>query len=189
MTRRKKRTTKAENFVYNHDELVSLIKKHYQLLIDMAYFEPEDVRWPPEPAGWSAEDLNVNALQILGRDIKVIQLLRHIPYPRKKNTEPPEVDEQQMWWLKAKALSFKEFFDKIRTQMSTLTLVPAPAVGDLGKSIMHSGDSGSEGIKQLYYECGWPGPLRKEEFLQKVVPVREAGIQEISHRYDEFHKS
>lgn len=49
-----------------------------------------------------------------------------------------------MWWLKAKALSFKEFFDKIRTQMSTLTLVPAPAVGDLGKSIMHSGDSGSE---------------------------------------------
>ncbi|KXH38507.1 hypothetical protein CSIM01_05632 [Colletotrichum simmondsii] len=255
MTRRKKRTTKAENFVYSHDELVSLIKKHYQLLIDMAYFEPEDVRWPPEPAGWSDEDLNVNALQILGRDIKVIQLLRHIPYPRKKNTEvyfasmaisylhehwqpengrrvnwhkrsfcalglapfdgpmpphlitltccvyphadeyylfddePAEVDEQQMWWLKAKALSFKEFFDKIRTQISSLTLVPAPAAGDLGKSILQSGDSGSEGIKNLYHECGWPGPLRKEEFLQEVLSVREAGMQELSSRYDEFQNS
>ncbi|KAK1713996.1 hypothetical protein BDP67DRAFT_565529 [Colletotrichum lupini] len=272
MTRRKKRTTKAENFVYSHDELVLLIKKHYQLLIDMAYFEPEDVRWPPEPAGWSDEDLNVNALQMLGRDIKVIQLLRHIPYPRKKNTEvyfasmaisylhehwqpengrrvnwykrsfcalglapfdgpmpphlitltceeseigitwvidtdrgcvyphadeyylfddePAEVDEQQMWWLKAKALSFKEFFDKIRTQISSLTLVPAPAAGDLGKSILQSGDSGSEGIKNLYYGCGWPGPLRKEKFLQEVLSVREAGImQELSSQYDGFQNS
>lgn len=79
--------TSPEEFTYDQNELVSLIKGYYELLVEMAYFETEHVRWPPEPAGWSDFELNVDSLRLLGRNETVIDLLRHIPYPCEDRAE------------------------------------------------------------------------------------------------------
>ncbi|OHE94891.1 hypothetical protein CORC01_09810 [Colletotrichum orchidophilum] len=79
--------TPPEEFTYDQNELVSLIKRFYELLVEMAHFETEHIRWPPEPLGWSDSELNVDSLRLLGRNETVIDLLRHIPYPRESGTE------------------------------------------------------------------------------------------------------
>lgn len=84
---RRKKAPKEPKFSYDHNALVSCIKNHYQLLIDMAYLDSDSVRWPPDPAGWSDSELNVNALRKLDRNDTVIELLRHIPYTGDRVTE------------------------------------------------------------------------------------------------------
>lgn len=54
--------------------------------------------------------------------------------------EPPEVEDEGMWWLKAKAMEFEEFFDKIHLDIWSLFLVPVPAADDRGLNIKGSGD-------------------------------------------------
>lgn len=70
-------------FHYDRDELVAFIKRYYCLLLDMGHLprDPASLQWPPEPAGWSDDELNVTALRLLGRSEAVIDLLRHLPYP------------------------------------------------------------------------------------------------------------
>jgi len=91
MFRRKKKPAREppEVFGYDRDALVSLVKRHYQLLVDMGHLHPEAVQAPPEPAGWSDAELNVDALRALGRSETVIDLLRHLPYPQ---AGPPSSD-------------------------------------------------------------------------------------------------
>ncbi|KAF6824175.1 hypothetical protein CMUS01_10362 [Colletotrichum musicola] len=225
----------------------------------MAYLEPDQVRWPPEPEGWSDSELNVDALQVLGRSGMVIELLRRLPYPAVPKTEvysatwtlsylcehwqpeesghgwrrtpftmlrlapfdgpmPPHLisltfeeaevgvvwvidtdrgetlpvtgsiipaaEEKNKWWLKAKAMTFRDYFDDVYEQISSLVLVPAPAAGNFPQAISKSGDFEFKVLKDLYHEFGWPTGLRKEAFLKAAVPARkaaiEAGIQHLS---------
>ncbi|KAK2038576.1 hypothetical protein LZ31DRAFT_570026 [Colletotrichum somersetense] len=76
-----------KEFNYGRNELVSLIKRYYELLVEMAFLETEDVRWPPEPEGWSDSELNIDSLRLLVRNETVVDLLRHIPYPRENHIE------------------------------------------------------------------------------------------------------
>ncbi|WYZ42106.1 hypothetical protein EsH8_V_001001 [Colletotrichum jinshuiense] len=220
----------------------------------MAYLDSDSVRWPPDPAGWSDSELNVDALRKLDRNDTVIELLRHIPYTGDRVTEvyfatmatsylrehwqpekgsdpdwyrkefcalglapfsgpmpphlitltheeseigitwvidtdrgciyphgdiyylfddePPEVEDEGMWWLKAKAMTFEGFFNTIHKEISSLTLVPVPPAEDRGRVIQGSGDREYKVVKDLYHKFGWPDTLRKEEFLQAAVAAR-----------------
>jgi hypothetical protein len=93
MFRKKKKPAKEppEVFVYDPNTLVNCIKRHYELLITMGHLHPAAVQSPPEPAGWSDTELNVEALRALGRSEGVIKLLRHLPYPR---AGPPGSDQE-----------------------------------------------------------------------------------------------
>jgi hypothetical protein len=64
---------------YNRDVVVRCIKRHYELLVKAAYFDPTEIRYPPEE-GWSDEQLAVDVLRVFGRSVTVIDLLRHLPY-------------------------------------------------------------------------------------------------------------
>ncbi|CAN9173773.1 unnamed protein product [Alternaria alternata] len=64
---------------YDRDVVVNCIKRHYDLLVRMAYLDPDEVLCPP-PEGWSDEQLAVDALQKWKRSERVIDLLRHMPY-------------------------------------------------------------------------------------------------------------
>lgn len=64
---------------YDRDVVVHCIKRHYELLLNAAYFDPAEVRYPLEE-GWSDEQLAVDVLRVFGRSEEVIDLLRHLPY-------------------------------------------------------------------------------------------------------------
>ncbi|GKT95385.1 hypothetical protein Ct61P_13235 [Colletotrichum tofieldiae] len=56
-------------FGYDRDAVVSLVKGHYRLLVDMGHLHPEALQAPPE-TGWTDEELNVDALWTVGRSDK-----------------------------------------------------------------------------------------------------------------------
>jgi hypothetical protein len=64
---------------YDRDVVVNCIKRHYDLLVRMAYLDPDEILHPP-PEGWSDEQLAVDTLQEWKRSERVIDLLRHMPY-------------------------------------------------------------------------------------------------------------
>lgn len=64
---------------YDRDVVVNCIKRHYDLLVRMAYLDPDEILCPPLE-GWSDEQLAVDALQKWKRSERVIDLLRHMPY-------------------------------------------------------------------------------------------------------------
>ncbi|CAN9115525.1 unnamed protein product [Alternaria alternata] len=64
---------------YDRDVVVNCIQRHYDLLVRMAYLDPDVVLHPP-PEGWSDEQLVVDTLQERKRSERVIDLLRHMPY-------------------------------------------------------------------------------------------------------------
>jgi hypothetical protein len=64
---------------YDRDVVVNCIKRHYDLLVRMAYLDPDEILHPP-PEGWSDEQLVVDTLQKRKRSERVIDLLRHMPY-------------------------------------------------------------------------------------------------------------
>ncbi|PVH73127.1 hypothetical protein DL98DRAFT_501504 [Cadophora sp. DSE1049] len=91
--------------------------------------------------------------------------------------EPPEVEDEGMWWLKAKAMEFEEFFDKIHLDIWSLLLVPVPGADDRGLNIKGSGDREYKVVKDLYRKYGWPLTFRKDEFLPAAVAARETIIR------------
>ena len=64
---------------YDRDIVVSCIERHYDLLVRMAYLDPDTILRPP-PEGWSDEQLAVDTLQEWKRSDRVVDLLRHLPY-------------------------------------------------------------------------------------------------------------
>jgi hypothetical protein len=64
---------------YDRDVVVRCIKRHYELLVKAAYFDPAEIRHPPDE-GWSDEQLAVDILRVFGRSEEVIDLVRHLPY-------------------------------------------------------------------------------------------------------------
>jgi hypothetical protein len=64
---------------YDRDVVVRCFRRHYELLVKAAYFDPAEIRYPPEE-GWSDEQLAVDILRVFGRSEAVIDLLRHLPY-------------------------------------------------------------------------------------------------------------
>lgn len=93
MPRRKNKASQEPLPVFGYDRhvLVSCLKRHYELLVNMGHLHPEAVQWPPESAGWSDSQLNVDALRALGRTESVLDLLRHLPYPA---AGPPGSDNE-----------------------------------------------------------------------------------------------
>ncbi|KAF9876131.1 hypothetical protein CkaCkLH20_06577 [Colletotrichum karsti] len=85
--------------------------------------------------------------------------------------EPPEAAEEKPW-LRARAVSFAEYFDRLYEDVKTLKLVPVPAAGNFGHAICEGRDPEAKAIKKLYREYGWPGAFRKEEFLVAAVELR-----------------
>jgi hypothetical protein len=67
------------SMAYDRDIVVGCNKRHYDLLIRMAYLDPAAVRHPP-PEGWSDDQLAVDVLQYSNRSDAVIDLLQHLPY-------------------------------------------------------------------------------------------------------------
>ncbi|KAF2639090.1 hypothetical protein P280DRAFT_403991 [Massarina eburnea CBS 473.64] len=64
---------------YDRDAIVGCLKRHYDLLVRMAYLNPTTIQEPP-PSGWSDDQLAIDILRAMGRSEKVIDLLRHLPY-------------------------------------------------------------------------------------------------------------
>ncbi|KAI4921846.1 hypothetical protein J4E90_000274 [Alternaria incomplexa] len=64
---------------YDRHVVVSCIERHYDLLVRMAYLDPDTILRPP-PEGWSDEQLAVDTLQEWKRSDRVVDLLRHLPY-------------------------------------------------------------------------------------------------------------
>lgn len=64
---------------YDRDVVVNCIKRHYDLLVRIAYLDPDVILHPP-PGGWSDEQLAVDTLKERKRSERVIDLLRHMPY-------------------------------------------------------------------------------------------------------------
>lgn len=64
---------------YDRDLVVRCVQRHYDLIVRFAYLDPAAIETPP-PSGWTDEQLAVDILRLLGRDEKVIDLLRHLPY-------------------------------------------------------------------------------------------------------------
>ncbi|KAH7014102.1 uncharacterized protein B0I36DRAFT_397410 [Microdochium trichocladiopsis] len=80
--KKRKPLAPPEVFGYDRDVLVALVRRHYDLLVVMGHLHPAALQAPLEPDGWSDAQLNVDALRALGRSEVVIDLLRHLPYPR-----------------------------------------------------------------------------------------------------------
>jgi hypothetical protein len=66
---------------YDRDTVVGFLKRHYDLLIQMAYLDAAAIEHPPR-SGWSDSQLAVDILRVLGRSKKAIDLVRHLPYLR-----------------------------------------------------------------------------------------------------------
>lgn len=67
---------------FDRDTTVQCLKRHYDLLVRLAYLPAAVVQNPP-PEGWSDDQLAVDILRALGRSETVIDLLRHLPYLRR----------------------------------------------------------------------------------------------------------
>ncbi|KAH3908072.1 hypothetical protein HBI56_193060 [Parastagonospora nodorum] len=68
----------------DRDILIYCIKRQYNLLVYVAYLDPDTIESSP-PEGWSDEQLVVDGVRSLGRTERVIDLLRHIPYFRRES--------------------------------------------------------------------------------------------------------
>lgn len=66
---------------YNRDDVVVGLTQYYLTLTRMAYIPASYVDFPPS-GGWTDAELDVGALRALRRSEKVIDLLRHLPYPK-----------------------------------------------------------------------------------------------------------
>ncbi|TID02732.1 hypothetical protein CH35J_004671 [Colletotrichum higginsianum] len=72
---------------YNRDDVVAGLTQYYLTLTSTAYVPASYVDFPP-PGGWTDADLDVGALRALRRSETVIDLLRHLPYPRPMHDGP-----------------------------------------------------------------------------------------------------
>lgn len=95
---------------YNRDIIVNCLKRHYELLVRMAYLDPTVIQHPP-PEGWSDQQLAVDVLRVLGRSEKVIDLLRHLPYLR-CNID----DEKWEIYPETRAISYLRDVDLLRSK-------------------------------------------------------------------------
>ncbi|GKT52877.1 alpha/beta hydrolase fold protein [Colletotrichum tofieldiae] len=75
------------NCTYNRDDVVAGLTQYYLTLTRTAYVPASYVDFPP-PGGWTDADLDVGALRALRRSETVINLLRHLPYPRPMHDGP-----------------------------------------------------------------------------------------------------
>ncbi|KAK1984187.1 hypothetical protein LZ30DRAFT_779987 [Colletotrichum cereale] len=75
------------NCTYNPDDVVAGLTQYYLTLTRTAYIPASYVDFPP-PGGWTDADLDVGALRALRRSETVINLLRHLPYPRPMHDGP-----------------------------------------------------------------------------------------------------
>ncbi|KZL64185.1 alpha beta hydrolase fold protein [Colletotrichum incanum] len=75
------------NCTYNRDDVVAGLTQFYLTLTRTAYIPASYVDFPP-PGGWTDADLDVGALRALRRSETVIDLLRHLPYPRPMHDGP-----------------------------------------------------------------------------------------------------
>ncbi|KAK1585399.1 uncharacterized protein LY79DRAFT_671009 [Colletotrichum navitas] len=75
------------NCTYNPDDVVAGLMQYYSILTRMAYIPASYVDFPP-PGGWTDAELDVGALHALRRSETVINLLRHLPYPRPMHDGP-----------------------------------------------------------------------------------------------------
>jgi hypothetical protein len=78
---------------YDRNEVVNCIRRHYALLVKAAYFDPSEIRYPPD-GGWTDEQLAVDILRAFGRSEEVIDLLRHLPYIRQLDGD----DRDEVWY-------------------------------------------------------------------------------------------
>ncbi|KAK1995027.1 hypothetical protein LX36DRAFT_672752 [Colletotrichum falcatum] len=72
---------------YNPGDVVAGLTQYYLTLTRTAYIPASYVDFPP-PGGWTDADLDVGALRALRRSETVIDLLRHLPYPRPMHDGP-----------------------------------------------------------------------------------------------------
>ncbi|KAL0932216.1 uncharacterized protein CTRU02_213169 [Colletotrichum truncatum] len=72
---------------YNRDDVVAGLTQYYLALTSMAYIPASYIDFPP-PGGWTDMELDIGALRALQRSEKVIDLLRHLPYPRAMQDGP-----------------------------------------------------------------------------------------------------
>ncbi|GKT47716.1 uncharacterized protein ColSpa_07897 [Colletotrichum spaethianum] len=75
------------NCAYNRDDVVAGLTQYYLTLTRTAYIPASYVDFPP-PGGWTDAELDVGALRALRRSETVIDLLRHLPYPRPMHDGP-----------------------------------------------------------------------------------------------------
>ncbi|KAJ0160348.1 hypothetical protein CTA2_8122 [Colletotrichum tanaceti] len=75
------------NCAYNRDDVVAGLTRYYLTLTSSAYVPASYVDFPPA-GGWTDADLDVGALRALRRSETVIDLLRHLPYPRPMHDGP-----------------------------------------------------------------------------------------------------
>ncbi|KAK7931045.1 hypothetical protein PG985_001757 [Apiospora marii] len=66
---------------YDPEAIATCVRRHYELLVKLAYLDPAVVQSPP-PQGWSDDELAVDVLRALGRSENVICLLRRLPFLR-----------------------------------------------------------------------------------------------------------
>jgi hypothetical protein len=110
--------------------MVHCIKRHYELLVKAAYFDPAKVRYPPDK-GWSDEQLTVDVLRAFGRSGEVIDLLGRLPYIKQLDGEDKDEayfetqhlsylhDTWPLESLSVEGYQGKQLFDKL--------LMPRPA--------------------------------------------------------------
>ncbi|KAI4693516.1 uncharacterized protein J4E88_001889 [Alternaria novae-zelandiae] len=141
---------------YDRDVVVSCIERHYDLLVRMAYLDPDTILRPP-PEGWSDEQLAVDTLQEWKRSDRVIDLLRHLPYlsknmgdskyevyivteacnylrnygwlkdaDKKKAIRHRSAPDDQFWRQAAKPREVQQYFDELYDEIETLVTVPVP---------------------------------------------------------------
>jgi hypothetical protein len=109
---------------YDRDVVVNCIKRHYQLLVKAAYFDPTEVRYPPDE-GWSDEQFVADVLRAFGRSEDVIDLLRHLPYIKQLDGDDKDEvyyetrhlsylrDTSPFKTLKAEECRGRQLFDKL----------------------------------------------------------------------------
>lgn len=85
---------------YDRGVVINCIKRHYELLVKAAYFDPAEVRYPPDE-GWSDEQLAVDVLRAFGRSEEVVDLLRHLPYIKQLDS-----DDRDEVWFQTRHLSY-----------------------------------------------------------------------------------
>ncbi|KAH4855048.1 hypothetical protein HBI24_147200 [Parastagonospora nodorum] len=116
---------------YDRDVVVNCIKRHYELLVKAAYFDPAEVLYPPDE-GWSDEKLAVDVLCAFRRSEDVIDLLRHLPYIKQldgHDTDEVYLYTQHMSYLR-EAWPFKSLDPKFCRQKQLADELLMPTAGE-----------------------------------------------------------
>lgn len=115
---------------YDRDVVVNCIKRHYELLVKAAYFDPAEIQYPPDE-GWCDKHLTVDVLRAYNRSEKVIDLLRHLPCTRQLDgADEDEVyfETQHLSYLRDTWPFISLTVDKCQgKQLSDKVLMPRPA--------------------------------------------------------------